>query len=169
MKKHWMTIIFVPVAVVCMLAAVKFWPRTVPIEMCSPVYRNYVDVAGVNASFIKNYWLNDTVSTDATLLVFTDTALLSHVRKEIFINLSTRYDSAGHYPEYYAWTAYRNKKDYRLPEDKENKFNNDIVFYCSNQPQAIAFFHIATEEQINAIIDYKLEFMNKQSINLQQQ
>ena len=149
--------------------AVKFWPRTVPLEECSPVYRKYVDVPGVNASFIKNYWLNDTVSSDATLLVFTDTALLIQVRNGIFDKMSAYYDSVGYYPEHFAWTVFKNREDYRQPEDRQNKFNNDIVFYCSSHPQSIAIFHIATEEQINTIIDYKFEFMNKQKNNLQQQ
>ncbi|MBR4738507.1 MAG: hypothetical protein IK058_00725 [Bacteroidales bacterium] len=57
----------------CLLASlvtlvVKCCPRTVPLEQCSEVYRRYADTPGVQASFIKNKQINDTLAVSMTLL-----------------------------------------------------------------------------------------------------
>ena len=54
---------------------VKFWPRTVPFDQCSDVYKRYAAVDGVDATFIKDYKVNDTVFVDATLLEAKDSAV----------------------------------------------------------------------------------------------
>ena len=53
---------------------VKLWPRTVPFDQCSPLYEHYADVEGVDASFIKDFRVNDTVFVDVTLLEAKDSA-----------------------------------------------------------------------------------------------
>lgn len=78
MKKRWITIVLVPVVIVCILAAVKFWPRTVPLEDCSPVYRHYAEQEGVDASYVCQYQVDDTTFVDVTLLhATTDSAWVS--------------------------------------------------------------------------------------------
>ncbi len=47
---------------------VKLWPRTVPFDQCSDLYKQYVAVEGINATYIKDYKVNDTVFVDVTLL-----------------------------------------------------------------------------------------------------
>ncbi|MBP5515796.1 MAG: hypothetical protein J6X86_02490 [Bacteroidales bacterium] len=62
-------------AIVLVALAVRLWPRTIPFDQCSDVYKRYAAVDGVDATFIKDYKVNDTVFVDATLLEAKDSAV----------------------------------------------------------------------------------------------
>ena len=62
-------------AIVLVALAVRLWPRTVPFDQCSDVYKRYAAVDGVDATFIKDYKVNDTVFVDVTLLEAKDSAV----------------------------------------------------------------------------------------------
>lgn len=53
---------------------VKYWPKTLSEEECSPLYRQYAHVPGIKASYVKGFRVNDTLAIDATLLRATDSA-----------------------------------------------------------------------------------------------
>ena len=55
-------------AIVLVALAVRLWPRTVPFDQCSDLYKQYANVEGIDATFIKDYKINDTVFVDVTLL-----------------------------------------------------------------------------------------------------
>ena len=44
------------------------YPRTVPYEQCSEVYKHYSRVEGVRATYVKDYRINDTLTIGVTLL-----------------------------------------------------------------------------------------------------
>ena len=67
--------IIIFLAIVLVALAVRLWPRTVPFDQCSDVYKRYAAVDGVVATFIKDYKVNDTVFVDATLLEAKDSAV----------------------------------------------------------------------------------------------
>jgi hypothetical protein len=62
----------ISVAVCLMVAAlvlvVKYHPRTVPIEECSQIYRDYADNPHIAVAFIKDFPVNDTLRVDVTTL-----------------------------------------------------------------------------------------------------
>ena len=65
------------VALAALLIAAAFYlarshPRTVPLAECSDVYRRYADTPGVNAAYIKDYRVNDTLTICATVLEVTN-------------------------------------------------------------------------------------------------
>lgn len=68
MKKNWIITLTLPVVIAGLLVVVKFWPRTVPWEECSPVFRQYADREGIKASYVRDYPVNDTTLVDVTLL-----------------------------------------------------------------------------------------------------
>ena len=77
MKKKWIIIVVVTVGIVGILAAFKYWLRTVPLDECSPLYRQYAGHEGIEATFVKDYPVDDTTLVDVTLLhATTDSAWL---------------------------------------------------------------------------------------------
>ncbi len=46
----------------------KTRPRAVPLDECSELYRRYADCPGVEAAYIKDYRVNDTLTLCATVL-----------------------------------------------------------------------------------------------------
>ena len=72
--KHW-GLIFLLLALGCILAAVavKCWPRTLPPEQCSEVYRRYCDRTDLNVAFVKDYRIGDSITVaDVTTLTAKD-------------------------------------------------------------------------------------------------
>ena len=64
--------LLIPLAVFFVIAgvgaAVTYWPRTVPLEECSELYRHYAGCPDIQAAYIKDYKVNDTLTLSATIL-----------------------------------------------------------------------------------------------------
>lgn len=63
--------------VICLLlllgvAAVIHTPRCVPFSQCSDLYKKYAKADGIDATFIKDFSINDTLNLDVTVLKATD-------------------------------------------------------------------------------------------------
>lgn len=69
-------------AIVLVALAVRLWPRTVPFDQCSDLYKHYANVEGIDATFIKDYKVNDTVFVDVTLLEATDSVIWTTLKKD---------------------------------------------------------------------------------------
>lgn len=59
-------VVFLVVAVVGIVAS--YWPRTVPWDECSELYRRYADSPDIRAAYIKDYRVNDSLTINATIL-----------------------------------------------------------------------------------------------------
>ena len=71
-KKQLIIYLVAAIAAIGGTLAFRLWPRTVPPEEASELYRRYADTPGVDATFIKGFHVNDTLSLDVTLLQATD-------------------------------------------------------------------------------------------------
>ena len=70
---YWLTVTLLMCAVsVAVAIAVVHWRHTVPLSRCSEVYRQYRDTPGIQAAFIHNKQINDTLRLDMTILVAED-------------------------------------------------------------------------------------------------
>ena len=56
-------------------------PRTVPDSKCSELYRRYSDVPGIEATYVKDYPVNDTLSIGVTILQATDSTGWGRLQK----------------------------------------------------------------------------------------
>ncbi|MBR4506765.1 MAG: hypothetical protein IKP21_08325, partial [Bacteroidales bacterium] len=74
MKRTALLLTLAAVAVLGGTLVLRLWPRSLPPEECSELYRAYMDTPGVDATFIRGFQVNDTVSVDVTLLQTTDSA-----------------------------------------------------------------------------------------------
>ena len=74
--------IIIFLAIVLVALVVRLWPRTIPFDQCSDVYKRYAAVDGVEATFIKDYKVNDTVFVDVTLLEATDSVGWATLKKD---------------------------------------------------------------------------------------
>ncbi len=81
----WPVTLTVCLLIVLGTLTVKLWPRTVPFEQCSEIYKKYANVEKVKASFIKNFKVNDTVFVDVTLLEATDSMGWATLKKDFEI------------------------------------------------------------------------------------
>lgn len=64
----WPAIVTVCLIVVVGTLSVKLWPRTVPLDQCSELYRTYASFTDIHAAFIKDFRVDDSVFVDVTVL-----------------------------------------------------------------------------------------------------
>ena len=80
-KRFWTVIAIVAVIEVLAIALVQQWRYIFPSHEVSDLYTHYEKVEGIDASFIKDFRVNDSVFIDVTLLEAKDSAgwaLLKH-------------------------------------------------------------------------------------------
>ena len=85
MKRSWLI-----TAIVCLLllgggTAVILMPQVVPYSQCSDVYKHYAEVDGIDATFIKDYKVNDTLTVNVTLLQATDSAGWARLQEDFIL------------------------------------------------------------------------------------
>lgn len=148
------TIIFC-LLLLCGGTAVIFLPQVVPYSQCNEVYKMYSNRAGIDATFVRGYVIDDTITVDVTLLRALDTAGWNSMRREfavpdldeeiqhyidnggnpITVKLANRHNLAGFDPD--------------SPDDVE-------VLAISYIHESISIFHTTNKKEIDAIINHNL-------------
>ena len=64
----WTAVILLCLLLVAGAAVLVLTPRTVPFDECSPLYRQYAGHEDIEATFVKDYPVDDTTLVDVTLL-----------------------------------------------------------------------------------------------------
>ena len=122
-------------------------PRTLPESQCSLVYRHYAQEPGIEASFVKGFPLNDTVSIDVTLLHATTDPAWQRLKHDFGLDsLDPVFVDGLNEENFFSWFA--PKSDYSQPIDAVERTNNDCIS-CSLSDNMICVFHI------NNIFQYK--------------
>ena len=127
----------------------------------SEVYNRYKDVPGVNAAYIKDYRVNDSVTVCVTLLEALDSTSWGSIKKEF--KIVAFLDSVYVYSnidlnETTKILRLAPKNDYNLPSDSIIA-NNDLIvtnfFY-----HTICIFHLENEKQYFAICKKQFNDIN---------
>lgn len=152
-KTGWTITLIAVLAIACGGIVIKLCPRTVPIEECSPVYRKFADMPGIEVSYVKDYRINDSTFVDVTLIhATTDSAWVclceEFIPKElpdIVKQNAINHENMVHY-------SYVSKDDYHIRVTKTH--SNDYDFFVMNTKEAsVSLFHIENSEQVAAIMD----------------
>lgn len=141
---------------------IKFWPRTVPAEQCSLIYRKYADMPGIKATYIKDYPLNDSITVNATILEANDTAILHSLQIEFFNKIYDDKDPHNKhlvFGQLYQWKGRFYLKEPCSPSEEDSSFFHYTTCYSSNEPNIISFFLIETDKQRRDLLDKQFDFM----------
>ncbi len=98
MRRTWLISALLCLAIVGGAVAYKLWPRTVPLAECSEVYRRYADTPGINAAYIKDYRVNDSVTVCVTLLEALDSSSWDSLKNDFKIEAVLDSMYKGHGP-----------------------------------------------------------------------
>ena len=82
MNKRRVISVAVCLVVAALVLLVKYHPRTVPIEECSQIYRDYADNPQIAVAFIKDFPVNDSISVDVTTFQATDSVGWETLKKD---------------------------------------------------------------------------------------
>ncbi len=156
MKRSWLITILVCLLILGGGGAVLLLPQVVPFNQCSDVYKRYAKMDGVDATFIKDYNVNDSVVVSATLLETEDTCMWEKLCEDMHIPPITKI------PEEFKdlflsknTFGYIVEKDSTLIAEKDMCLKNLYVY--SRKDMTICVFHSLTEEQYDAIIDKEID------------
>lgn len=157
MKRSWLITIFICLLLLGGGGAVLFLPQVVPFDQCSDVYKKYAGMDGVDATFIRDYKVNDTVFVDATYLKAKDTASWNFIAKELGVPPPPVIPD-----EYKSLFQQSNSFGYFVVKDKSDTI---IQFYTSpknictfsRDKMIICIFHTCNERQIDAILDKNID------------
>lgn len=156
MKRFWTMALLLCLLAAGAVVAWRHWPRTVPLEQCSEVYRRYADDGHVAATFLRNFRVNDSVEVDVTLLEARDDEGWERLQKdfnatppppEVIEILGENSD------EVWVWLA--PKSNYALPIDSV-MLNNDVLS-ISFEKRQMCIFAIENEQQIKAVSIHQFE------------
>ena len=142
-------------AIVLVALAVRLWPRTVPFDQCSDLYKQYANVEGIDATFIKDYKVNDTVFVDVTLLEAKDSAIWNTLKNDFEVpdpspNFQQFIDS-GEDLIYVKLIPKTTASDTIL-----NTYPNDVLA-ISPLNRTLTIFHIVNAEEKHAVFFHNLD------------
>lgn len=153
-KTGWIITIIALLVIACGGIAVKLWPRTVPVEECSPVYKEYAGKPGIEVSFVKDYRINDTTFVDVTIIhATTDSAWNDLSRKFGIVIIPAEYEKIfeKNNPIDFKLVSKNNPE---VSKEKETDTFDLLVTYRKQQSSYI--FHLDNINQFNAIVDNKV-------------
>ena len=153
MTRRWAITILAFLIVVLGGIAYRHWPRAVPWEECSTLYRHYAHADGIEATFIHNYKVNDTLSIDITLLQATDSAGWIALKKDFNMPIVEN--------PIVIKAISRNKDVLSLihTENIPAKTADLDVAVASKRDEYICIFHTANTEQKNIIVSAILDLI----------
>lgn len=157
MKKSWPITLLVCLLILGGGALILGWPRTVPFDQCSDLYKQYVAVEGINATYIKDYKVNDTVFVDVTLLEAIDSTGWDILKRDFEVaSLPPELQQLVDNGEDLVFT-----KSIPKSEMDKSDFPNDLLA-ISHMIHTVTVFHINSEIEKYAVLNhnYKEEIIN---------
>lgn len=132
------------------------WHSIFPSGEVSDLYLRYENVEGVEASFVKNYKVNDTIAVDVTLLEATDSAGWARMKEDFGIigleDLSTEEREMLRPLDSKRFIMRLSPgKDYKI--QYTNRSKNDIVTYIKSEKK-VCIFHTANSADKHDISDF---------------
>ena len=158
MKRMWPIKVLVFVVIVGGVLAIRYGSSVVPYWQCSEVYKRYHKVEGVQATYIKNYPVNDTLTVGVTLLEATTDSGWAMLQRDFSITpippeVINLIDSNS----VDLWLA--SKRDYS--RHKDSILSNNYLIAASRYKHKIAIFDIWSEEQLDAIFENQIKSTKK--------
>ena len=142
-------------AVLGVALAVRLWPRTVPFDQCSDLYKQYADMEGIDATFIKDYKVNDTVFVDVTLLEATDSVGWVTLKKDFdIVDITPELQQFIDNGENLIFTKLIPKSSF---SDTTSCPYKDDLLAISFLTKTLTVFHIKNKEELNAVRHYNYD------------
>ncbi len=157
MKRSWLITILVCLLILGGGGAVLLLPQVVPFDQCSDVYKRYAKMDGVDATFIKDYKVNDSIRVNVTLLQATDSVSWDIIAKDLKVppppEIPDEYKGLFLQSNSFGYFIVKNKPN----EDKQMHDKRKDICTFSREKMTICIFHTCDETQIDAILDNSID------------
>ncbi len=148
----WTTVILLCLLLVAGAAVLVLTPRTVPFDECSPLYRQYAGHEDIEATFVKDYPVDDTTLVDVTLLhATTDSAWVELCQKTLPYNYPDSLKENVMHGKTVSQVV-TSKNDIRKIVIPTDTTQCDLVF-LSAKTKYLLVFHPENKAQVSTICD----------------
>jgi hypothetical protein len=168
--KFWAAFGILLAVAIGVITLIHRWHRVFPSGEASGLYLRYENVEGVEASFVKNYKVNDTIAVDVTLLEATDSAGWARMKEDFGITdvedhpLEERELVRELYNNHISLQKASPDKNYKMPDT--NICNNDIIT-CERAVRRVAVFHTANLADQHGVSDFIYDLMtSNETLNI---
>lgn len=157
MRRRWLITSFVvAMLLVAIVWAIK-WERTVPLGQCSRLYQEYADRADVNVSFIKDFYINDSIAVDVTLMQPTTDSAWSALEDELHFE-KKNYTNTGEDITHNILISWVLKSDITKyapmgPPDYDKSFLR-VIYY---NKKVVSYFELDNMHELDEVCGYVLK------------
>ena len=151
MKRRLLTFGLLALLLVAAVTAWHYRARLLPHREAGEIFLRYRDIPGIDADYIKNFRINDTLCLDMTLFEAEDSLAFATLLKAW--NKSEEYITdimSGETKENTRFVSIQEKGHPEKPKDMEDMANNEVVAIFPKR-KAVAIFHTRSEEEIKII------------------
>ena len=157
MKRRRIFLAIFAIAVFTITLLCRLWPRTIPEEKCSEVYRKYADVEGISAAFIKNKHVDDSIKVDVTVIMATDSIGWDRLKSDFKIpDIPEQAQKMLQAGGDMIWTRYGCAED--PSKSAESTVEKRVVVTMSPKMRSVCVFHAKDEKQATAIFIHNLRY-----------
>ena len=159
-RRFWL---WVGIGLLIELAAFTLWKRWYwffPTHAVSEYYTRYAGAEGINAAFVKDYRVNDTLFLDVTVLEFTDSAVWEQTCAELGL-VTTEYIMTQ-IPEeyrdmYFEPGGFESRIEQNTIVENGQPRRVQTVYIYYRFEKIICIFDSVTDEQYDAIMDNEID------------
>ena len=150
MKRSWIITIFLCMLLLAGGGIAVILPRIVPFSESSDVYKKYSKMDGIEASFIKDFKINDTLTLDVTVLKANDTNAWEVISKDFaFVALTPDQAQAIRSGKNLIVT----KSTPKITTPSPDSFDKDLLA-ISHLNHTVTVFHVTRKCETFPIIFY---------------
>ena len=161
MKKHHYITLAIVLVGLAVSASFFLFPRQLSPEECSAEFLRYKDVEGIDASFVKDFPVNDTLAVDVTTLQATDSAGWETLKKDFHIaELSPQAIEMLKHTESTVGVRLTPKNDIGASCDTAN-LDNNYILTIDNLEHTVGIFYTKNKQEIEQIRLYYFNNLKK--------
>lgn len=158
MKRSWIVTILVCIVLLGGGAAVLLLPQVVPFRQCSEIYQKYAEVDGVDATFVKDYKVNDSVFVNVTVLQAKDSAGWALLCKDFDVPTPS-HQTQSHIDD--GVDLITTRLIVRDTTDTSYKYKSDILG-ISHLSHTITAFHTKSKSDAWSVMNYNFDKSTQQ-------
>ena len=155
-RRFWL---WVGIGLLIELAVLTLWKRPYWFfhsDEVSEYYTRYAGAEGINAAFVKDYRVNDTLLLDVTVLEVTDSAVWEQTCEELHLLTTADIPEEFQY-RYLTPNSFESYIVHDTVVENGEPQHRQTVFICSRYNRTICIFHSVTDEQYDIIMDKSLD------------
>lgn len=154
--KFWLIFAVVLAVALAAIYLAYRWHRIFPTDEVSEIYTRYAETEGINAAYVKDYRVNDTVLVNVTMLEVSDSAVWEQVCEDLHLLTTEQIPE-----ELRERFLSKNVFGFYIEQDTVMEEGNPrylkTVYVYTRHDRTVCVFHSVNDVQYDAIMGKKID------------